>query len=112
MLHHAEDAARLQGRIEGIEKRLLLPGHDPVMDIAEGEDHIGAFRRGDGHLVGRVEMTDGDLAVERRVVDHLLLEAVQVGGHEGIVGVGGEVGGVEPAVIPQIGGDDLGVPAS
>jgi len=61
---------RAEGRIGG------AVGH-PVVDVAEGQDHVGRARRRDVVAVAS-ELGDDGLAVERGIGGHLLRERLPV----------------------------------
>lgn len=50
VLDDAENPARLQRRVEFPEALLGGSAHHPVVDVAEGEDHVGRSIRGDRRL--------------------------------------------------------------
>ncbi len=63
MVHHAQHAARLERLVDGAQRAFGLVALHPVVQVAEGEDEVGAARRGDVVPVG-VELRHQDLAVQ------------------------------------------------
>jgi len=65
MFFDAQNAARLQGFIKGLERRRRAAAGDPIVETAEGHHEIGAPFRGDLMFVGG-EFADLDFLVSGR----------------------------------------------
>ena len=112
VFHHAQHAARFQGPEKALKGGLGGAGLGPVVHVAEGEHPVGAAGRCDIGVLGRPQMGDFHLVVERRAGLQLLLVALQSALIEIHATVGGKLCRVEGAVVAQPGRQNGGIPAA
>ncbi len=101
-LEHGEDFAECGFAVVGLFR--LHVTHLPVVHVAEGEHDVGSARRNAGAAKRGREVRTLDLAVQRRV-------GIEPLGHR-LVALARRCRGDQLALRREIGGEDLGVPAT
>ena len=112
VLYDAEHATRLEHAIHGPEYGLRLTAIHPVMDVAEGHDHVHGLRGDHLGFIRGLEHRHLDLPIQIGACGQLLLEGLDTITSEGLLRLRVPVGCDVAAFVHEIRREDLRVPAS